>query len=318
MKIQKEEQGLIQSLVNFLKSFGMRLLIHCIALIVAMQLSGSAQGLSRFAAVFSIYLGLICLIARGTSLHFAWLMPTLLGFTQVIIASSLGLSFVAAIFIGGLQSYVQRLFIKKFKMGLEWVILPFLCLAFPSVLPIPSLIFLVISFIFLTFIGIIADKTYQSYQKKQEEAKKQEEDKKIIAEREKNKQPFDQYRQSIKSLYQKRNYLPQNLQDSLISLGKSAELILDCMKNDARDVQAGEKFLARYLPATHAVLDNYNRHSNSVQNEAVTKALNDSQEILLRLEGAFAQEHSYLLQNDVDDFSADLKVLDTLLKMDGK
>ena len=83
-------------------------------------------------------------------------------------------------------------------------------------------------------------------------------------------------------------------------------------------VDHGARFLKRYLAATHGIVDTHLRfaHDKDISPD-VASALARSNDMLARLKVAFAKEHALLLQNDVTDFSADLKTLDTLLKMDG-
>jgi uncharacterized protein (DUF1778 family) len=91
------------------------------------------------------------------------------------------------------------------------------------------------------------------------------------------------------------------------------------MAADARDLEPGHRFLNRYFKAAHSVVD---KHRSLSREEAVTRelaeALDKSREMLSRLGGVFARERERLLRNDVTDFSADLAVIDTLLKMDGR
>ncbi len=315
---QKEELGFFPSIWLYIKGFGVRLLVHIIAVVMAIQLSGANEEYSGMTAMFATYVGCICLVARGSSLRFAWLMPTLLGFVQLFICFILGVPIVPAIFLGGLQTYLQRVFVNKFKMGFEWVVTLFLLLALLAILPLPSFMLSVSVFVAIFFVGILIGASKVHYLKKQEEAKKREEERLVREEFERNRDPLEEYRVSIKNLYPKQAWLPQNLQATLLYLTLSAESIIQCMVDDARDVKIGEKFLKRYLPAVHNVLDDYKRYCNSPQNETITNALAHSEEVLTRLAEAFAQEHQHLLRNNIDDFSANLRVLDTLLKMEGR
>ncbi len=313
---QNDEHSFFQSILNFLKGFGIRILVHCSAFIAALQVSGLAVEYDSISGIFAAYMAFICLLARATSLHFTWLMPAILGLVQVLFCSLLGLFLVPSLFLGGLQAYIQRIFIKKFNMGSEWIAVPFLLLALFGILPLSNLALTLASFAFLFFIGILTQRFYALYVKKQEEEKRLQAERKIQIEQKKNRDPFEEYRQSVKNLYQKQSWLPQNSQKTLLSLALSADAIISCMKEDNRDIKSGEKFLARYLPATHSVLDSYKRHQTSPKNETITNALLHSEEVLARLAEAFAKEHEYLLRNDADDFSANLRVLDTLLKME--
>ena len=127
------------------------------------------------------------------------------------------------------------------------------------------------------------------------------------------------YRSSIAELAAKKSNLPLDLQGYVDGICKDAENILESMRIDQRDVKPGGKFMDRYLPAVHKVVDEHTRLSRE---KGITRELADalarSKETLARLQGAFNKEHISLLQNDVDDFSVELGVLDKLLKMDGR
>ncbi len=315
--LQKEKLSFLQSVVLNIKNFGIRLLVHCIALIIAVQISG-IDSFSAIFSIFSTYIGLICLASSGMAMHFTWLMPTIIGLTQCFLCFLLGSSLVTAIFLGGLQAYVQKVFLNKFKMGFEWVVSIFLVIALTGIFPLTNPIFIFTSFIILVCIGMFLNKSYESRLQKQEASKKLEQERKIREEEERNRDPFEEYRKSIKELYPKQAYLPQNLQNTLLQLALTAEAIIRAMEDDSRDIKAGEKFLTRYLPATHKILDDYKRYCAIPSNQTITEALARSEEVLERLAQAFVSEHNYLLRNDIDDFSANLRVLDTLLKMEGK
>ena len=125
-------------------------------------------------------------------------------------------------------------------------------------------------------------------------------------------------RTSLAELEGKLPGLPAETQASVRAIMQSANNILGCMATDPRDVDHGARFLKRYLAATHGIVDTHLRfaHDKDISPD-VASALARSNDMLARLKVAFAKEHALLLQNDVTDFSADLKTLDTLLKMDG-
>ena len=125
-------------------------------------------------------------------------------------------------------------------------------------------------------------------------------------------------RTSLAELECKLPGLPAETQASVRAIMHSANNILGCMATDPRDVDHGARFLKRYLAATHGIVDTHLRfaHDKDISPD-VASALARSNDMLARLKVAFAKEHALLLQNDVTDFSADLKTLDTLLKMDG-
>ena len=100
---------------------------------------------------------------------------------------------------------------------------------------------------------------------------------------------------------------------------EATENILACMHADPNDVAPADKFLSRYLTAAHTVVEEYVRLSGQGNmHSGVTQALARSGELLKRLEQAFVDEHARLLQNDTVNFTAELNVLDKLLKMEGR
>ena len=79
-----------------------------------------------------------------------------------------------------------------------------------------------------------------------------------------------------------------------------------------------DRFLKRYLAATHNIADTHLRLAReNVITPDIVDTLARGKDMLVRLKAAFAREHSLLLQNDITDFSAELNTLDILLKMDG-
>lgn len=124
---------------------------------------------------------------------------------------------------------------------------------------------------------------------------------------------------SVEELRQKRFLLTEELKQVLLDLCDSARDILKSMESDPRDRERGERFLRRYLKETHKLVDNHARFMREKNlNSDLAETLEHSSQILTRLKDAFAQEYAALLRNDADDFSADIKVLDKLLKMEGK
>ncbi len=319
--------------LGYAKGFAARVLVNFGAIVSAGVITMSLPTDDAFIPFFSAYLGLICLVARGTSLKGDWLVPTILGLLQTIIAIALGFSMPEALFWGGASTWLQRLFIKRFNMGTEWV--TGACLAPLAFVLAPALITqvpFILSFCTFTAAGVVYGQLHTRLearrrdieaQKQKDEKKKEEKEKEEKRRQEIANDPLYIHTESIAELRTKLLLLPKEMQPTLVNLTNSADAIITCMREDQRDHTAGEKFFKRYLPATHSVLENYCKLAGSaMSNDASAKnihtALKESEEVLKRLELAFKEEHSTLLRNDVDDFSADLRVLDTLLKMDGR
>lgn len=125
---------------------------------------------------------------------------------------------------------------------------------------------------------------------------------------------------SADELGRKQYLLPEDLRPHIANIQLSTTKIVNCMRDDPYDVPIAEKFLNRYLPATHTLVDEHLRLSGqgAIANPGLVGALERSKDMLARLDDAFRDEHASLLANDTMSYTADLNVLDKLLKMDGR
>ena len=131
--------------------------------------------------------------------------------------------------------------------------------------------------------------------------------------------PIEAFRDSAQRLEGKKGKLPPALRPHLKGIRETTESILECIRTDPEDVAPGTRFLVRYLPATHKVVDEHIRLSQEGgRYKNVQEALERSGALLARLEQAFIDEHCDLLRNDTMNFTAEIHVLDTLLKTQGK
>lgn len=129
---------------------------------------------------------------------------------------------------------------------------------------------------------------------------------------------MNEYEKAAHELLYKQKRLPENIARHVGGIVSAAFSIVQCMRSDPQDRDAGSKFLARYLKAAHMIVDEYVRLAGEkVTQEDVRTALARSEEILERLEKAFREEHASLLRNDAINYTAELNTLDTLLKMRG-
>ena len=130
---------------------------------------------------------------------------------------------------------------------------------------------------------------------------------------------IEEFHQHSLALAAKKDSLPPDMQTRINGIAATTEHILDCMRSDPQDVAPADKFLSRYLTAAHTVVDEYTRlAAQGGMHESVALALARSAQLLERLEKAFTDEHGRLLQNDTVNFTAELNVLDKLLKMEGR
>ena len=293
-----------------LKGLGKRIFVHAVALACAVAAAVSTNSVS---AGVCVYVGGVCLAARGMAPTPEWAIPTGAGLLQAVLLTLFGFPLPQAIFWGGVQTWGQRLVAKRFQLGGEWVMLLFILPTAIHLFDGTPFLLLAGSFAGVAVIGVLLAKAVAGRKAAlahAEELQKQgpPEPAKIVA-----------YRASLADFRQKVAYLPQSVRPVGESLVSGTEHILECMATDQRDLEPGHRFLNRYFKAAHSVVD---KHIALAREKVITPdiadALAKSEEMLARLDGVFAKEHERLLQNDVTDFSADLAVIDTLLKMDGK
>jgi hypothetical protein len=127
------------------------------------------------------------------------------------------------------------------------------------------------------------------------------------------------FKAQAESLEAKTRALPTRLRQIAGGIAVTTGVILDRMREDPQDVAAGERFLTRYLAAAHTLVDDYAKFTARGGNTPTIEAeLARSEELLARLQRAFEEEHVRMLKNDTINFTAELNVLDKLLKMDGR
>lgn len=318
-------KGTLDTVLSNLRGFGLRVIIHLGAVTAAMGLASSAYGTWQSAlAVLGTYSGLICLVARGTALTPAWLIPAISGAGLSLTLGVLGFPLAHALFWGGAQAWVQRLLHKNMRMGTEWAVLPLLIGIAFSWLPYTPLLPLGTAFLVALGLGQVALRLtafFEAHQIRRAEQMRQAKSNEHATQKADAAaaDPLQGFRTSVAALLEKIPALPYTSQGAVRTLAKASNDIVDCMAADPRDHDAGARFLKRYLSAAHTVVDT---HIRLVRDPQLTpdalNALADGDKMLIRLGDVFRKEHARLIQNDLTDFSAELRVLDTLLKMDGK
>ncbi|MDR3175051.1 MAG: 5-bromo-4-chloroindolyl phosphate hydrolysis family protein [Desulfovibrio sp.] len=296
--------------LDALTSLGKRIFTHIAILVGAAAVAFSAGSL--FAGL-CVYVGGVCILARDMSASPAWLIPAAAGAAQTILCVLFSFPFPQALFWGGAQSWLQRLLEKRLRMGTEWVMLLFLLPIGIHLLGSSPLLPLGASFAGLALTGGLLAQALSRRQTLAAQARELREQGPPTPER------VALYRSSLAEFTRKIKNLPPRARAAAESLAARTGSILDSMASDTRDLEPGHRFLNRYFKAAHSVVD---RHISLAREEVLTpeimEALSRSEETLTRLDAVFAREHARLLENDVSDFSADLAVIDTLLKMDGR
>lgn len=119
------------------------------------------------------------------------------------------------------------------------------------------------------------------------------------------------------------NQFKQNLPPEMLAcvevIESESQAILQCMKEDSRDIVSGTKFLSRYLPMIQTTLERFVRISSSHHglSAQLDPMREQTQQVLLNMGNAFSEKHQRLLENDLGDLTVDLKVMDRLLKSEG-
>lgn len=296
----------------YLRGFGMRVFVHLAGFAAAFAVGMSASVPSSLTATAAAcaYTGVICLVARGMARTPLWLVPAAAGAAQAVFLLIFGFPLHQALFWGGVQTWLQRAWAKQLRMGSEWLalllILPLSIRLLDGMTPLSVLLpsFAAFAVAGRLVLRVITRRLAGSGP--------------VIL----GKDPLDTiapHKISIASLRAKNAHLPQDVRKTVEGIALAANNILECMAADPRDLETGNRFLKRYLAAVHTVADKHARMSREqVITPEVIEALSKSGDMLARLESAFNKEHAHLLQNDATDLSAELNVLDTLLKMDGR
>jgi len=301
--------AVLTGLKDRLSSLTRRLAFHAVALFCAFLID-QESGRNCFHA----YIGLLCLIPQNFSpKDIRLLFPTVIGLGHLFpLCAWGGFSPGQALFVAGLQSWLLSAIIRCLRLGWDWLVFPFLILGAVGMM---HGLFPLASFAFATLCGTAAYACAERCVPKTEQADKAGAEQKPIPEK---KQEFTEFEASIALLRKKKKRLPPALQNNAELLIKAAGAILDDMREDPEDRSAGMRFLARYLPAAHTILDEHIRLNESAQHAHVQESLENGAAMLERLSAAFQKEHAHLLRNDAMRFNAEMHTLDKLLKMDGR
>lgn len=300
----------LSTLKGKLGSVFKRVGFHLLALIAA-GIIADGNSVGEQAALF--YFGAICLLPRGFSPRLSsYLFPGVTSLGQLAITLLLGYPLPLSVFLAGSQSWLQRAVIRRFRLGFDWVPFPFLLGGFVQAvrgydIPLPF-------FILAAACGLGAYYAAQVLDKRK--AGKLEAEALAWVE---NASPFKHFYLSAADLEAKSAALPAGLQAHSLAISLHTRNILECMTKDPNDVQPGNRFLGRYLPAAHKIVDDYTRLGREGRgHQDIESVLGRVDEVLERLAQAFQQEHGNLLRNDAMQLSAEMQVLDKLLKMDGR
>lgn len=140
-------------------------------------------------------------------------------------------------------------------------------------------------------------------------------------------QPVNPLEEAIKSkahgqllaqINQPKDQLTEEMRVSIDVINDKTQAILQCMRDDQRDIAPGNKFLERYLPMIATSVTSFVRlASHQISSEEFNQAKEQTTQALATMANAFTEMHQHLLNDDVDDLLIDLKVMSQLIKIEG-
>lgn len=112
--------------------------------------------------------------------------------------------------------------------------------------------------------------------------------------------------------------LPATLATPVAEICQHTQAIMHSMSTDPRDFDAGDKFLKRYLTIVEKIVTQNQKIAHAHPRTAdIDSTMEKSAQLLQQLSDAFAQQQARLLENDMQDLTIELNVIDKLLKIEG-
>lgn len=122
----------------------------------------------------------------------------------------------------------------------------------------------------------------------------------------------------LQEINQLKSQLSVQMCESINTINEKTQAILQCMRDDQRDIAPGNKFLERYLPMIATSIDGFARlASHKVESAEFQQAQEQVTQTLAAMADAFSEMHQHLLNDNVDDLMIDLKVMNQLIKIEG-
>ena len=128
---------------------------------------------------------------------------------------------------------------------------------------------------------------------------------------------------SALELNKKSKAMPLHLRQYLTNICTHTHVMVDTAGTDTYKVKQAQQFLIKYLPYVHKIIEDYQSVLKSSKNigantAALDEIMHKSEDLLARLSTAFMLENQEISKNNTLDLQAELNVLDTLLKMQGR
>ena len=308
----------------FAQRHGKRLAIHVFGLLAGLAMTLSLpQELtapSRQTALFlCAYAGVICLIPRDFTLCAERIIPMLAGLGPALAFAFTGAPWQITPLWVGLAALLCRLIQQGGRLSGEALLLPVILLALVSFgLDLASLSKIAFPFWPAIFglAGWLGARALRSLEKYQALAQNP-----VLKDKAKRRRVMD-YTALIHNLEGKIAETPLDIHPHIGGIADSARAIIDLMVIRPRVFSEGDQFLARYLAPALRLVEEHAAlladYAGETEPPAPDHPLSRSRDILERLLKAFKDRLSAMNTDKKLDFQADLAVLDTLLKMDGR
>ena len=108
--------------------------------------------------------------------------------------------------------------------------------------------------------------------------------------------------------------LRQNIRDVSETIGK----IIDTIEKNPKKYNKMNNFFEYYLPVTLNILNRYDEIENQrLNSEESRKFMMQTKNMMEKINNAFKNQLANLYQSDIVDTDAEMKVFDSMLKVDG-
>lgn len=109
-----------------------------------------------------------------------------------------------------------------------------------------------------------------------------------------------------------------NLINNIIDICKTSDKIIDTLSKKPEKLKQANNFLNYYLPVTIKILQRYDEIENqSLTSNESKKFMSSIQEMIVKIKSAFETQLSNLYQSEIIDTDAEIKVFESMLKLDG-
>jgi 5-bromo-4-chloroindolyl phosphate hydrolysis protein len=110
----------------------------------------------------------------------------------------------------------------------------------------------------------------------------------------------------------------ESIKEQSEQLVKTSNNVLEYLANHPDQISNARRFLGYYLNTARDILEKYLKFQMSnLHTEEVHSVTQSTEKALPILNTAFEKQFTHLMQNDIMDIEADIKLLETNLKMEG-